>query len=130
MSDVTSLIGALMRLQGLSQAELAEKSGLHRSNLCRFLAGETDIRMSSLMSLLSSLGLDFKEYLNSELNRRSVSPVQLKSESIGSAIETLLENSDPLTKKTLISTLMVRAQTASHKTEVAHALQVLGERSH
>ena len=53
MSDVTTLIEALMRQQGLSQAELASRSGLHRSNLCRFLAGETDIRKSSLLSLLS-----------------------------------------------------------------------------
>ncbi len=129
MSEITTLIEALMRQQGLSQAELASRSGLHRSNLCRFLAGETDVRMSSLLSLLAALGLDFKEYLQHELNRRSLSPVQLKVDSIGGAIETLLEHSDSLTKRTLINTLMVRAQSAGHKSEVARALQLLSSHS-
>lgn len=70
MSKVTELLATLMRLEGFTQAQLAEKSGLHRSNLCRFLAGETDIRMSSLVALLSALDVNFEELLHHEIKRR------------------------------------------------------------
>jgi transcriptional regulator with XRE-family HTH domain len=129
MSDVTALIEALMRLKGLSQAELAAQSGLHRSNLCRFLAGETDIRMSSLLSLLSALEVDFLQFLNEEVARRSHPSARPKMESLGSAFETLLEHTDSITAKTLLNTLMVRARSSEHKVEVANALQMLTNHS-
>jgi transcriptional regulator with XRE-family HTH domain len=131
MSEVTALIESLMRLEGMSQAELAEKSGLHRSNLCRFLSGETDIRMSSLLSLLSALNVDFTELLRQEHARRaSRDPEHGKVESLGGAFETLLAHTDSITAKTLLNTLMVRTQSAGQKKdEVARALKLLTSHS-
>ncbi len=121
MSTTVELLETLMRLKGLSQAGLALKAGLHRSNLCRLLAGEIDIRMSSLQAVLGALGISLDDFLKDEIRKQANE--EPKPKGVGDAFEAVLKNSDPITRKTLLSTVTARASLKNP--DVADAVRLL-----
>ena len=60
MKEVLSLIKAIREQSGMSQKELAQKTGMKPSYISRVENNKSDIQLSSFFKLLHSLGLDFK----------------------------------------------------------------------
>lgn len=54
---VARLVLLAMEERGLSTIELAERAGVHRSDLGRWLAGTRDIRLSKAMRVMDVVGL-------------------------------------------------------------------------
>ena len=108
MSRIPSLIDTVMRLRRSTQAQVAEKANLHRSNLSRFLAGEIDMRMSSLESILKALNIDLEELLEKEINQ--IVGKSSSKDTLGEALEILLRRADPITARTMLESLAARSR--------------------
>lgn len=123
MATLAKQIETLMKLRKITQADLAKKSGMHRANLCRYLAGDTDIRVTSLVSLLAALDVNCEEFLEREIHSSSLVENHLAPESIGHALEVLLRSIDPIAAKTLLKSLLIRTQNLSRSSELDRALK-------
>jgi transcriptional regulator with XRE-family HTH domain len=102
-----NLVNTVIRLRNLTQAELAEKAGLHETNLSKILNGESDIRSSSLTRVLAVLGLHTESLIEAEIDRLVG---RQKSVSTGEAFEILLRNTHPLAARTIVDTLVKHAE--------------------
>lgn len=60
MQEILLLIKDIRKEAGLTQKELAEKSGMKESYISRIENNKSDIQLSSFFKLLNSLGLNFK----------------------------------------------------------------------
>jgi transcriptional regulator with XRE-family HTH domain len=123
MSKLPVLIDTIMRLKRCTQAEIAEKAGLHRSNLSRFLAGDIDMRMSSLESILSALDISLEEVLQKEINQ--IIGKKSERDTLGDALEVLLKQADPITARTMIESLAARSKAKTRDRHVLDALTVV-----
>lgn len=56
---VQDMLRAAIRSDPRSQRELAQASGIHFVNLCRFAAGKKSLTIESAESLAKALGLEF-----------------------------------------------------------------------
>lgn len=124
MSRVAALVDTVIRLRRASQADLAERAGIHPSNLSKFLSGETDIRISSLEKILETLEISLEDVLESEVEK--LIGRKKESKSVGQAIEYLLKEADPISAKTFIDSLSSRMKTKQKK-EITAALDVVNE---
>lgn len=124
LSRVAALVDTVIRLRRASQADLAERAGIHPSNLSKFLSGETDIRISSLEKILDTLDISLEEVL--ELEVEKLIGRKRESKSVGQAIELLLQEADPISAKTFIDSLSSRMKTKQKK-EVTAALSVVND---
>lgn len=124
LSRVAALVDTVIRLRRASQADLAERAGIHPSNLSKFLSGETDIRISSLEKILDTLDISLEEVL--ELEVEKLIGRKRESKSVGHAIELLLQEADPISAKTFIDSLSSRMKTKQKK-EVTAALSVMND---
>lgn len=124
LSRVAALVDTVIRLRRASQADLAERAGIHPSNLSKFLSGETDIRISSLEKILDTLDISLEEVL--ELEVEKLIGRKRESKSVGQAIELLLQEADPISAKTFIDSLSSRMKTKQKK-EVTAALGVMND---
>lgn len=124
MSRVAALVDTVIRLRRASQADLAERAGIHPSNLSKFLSGETDIRISSLEKILETLEISLEDVLESEVEK--LIGRKKESKSVGQAIELLLKEADPISAKTFIDSLSSRMKTKQKK-EITAALDVVNE---
>ncbi|MFP5519672.1 MAG: helix-turn-helix domain-containing protein [Bdellovibrionia bacterium] len=124
MSRVAALVDTVIRLRRASQADLAERAGIHPSNLSKFLSGETDIRISSLEKILETLEISLEDVLESEVEK--LIGRKKESKSVGQAIEYLLKEADPISAKTFIDSLSSRMKTKQKK-EITAALDVVND---
>lgn len=124
MSRVAALVDTVIRLRRASQADLAEKAGIHPSNLSKFLSGDTDIRISSLEKILETLEISLEEVLETEVEK--LIGRKKESKSVGQAIELLLQEADPISAKTFIESLSSRVKTKQKK-EIVTALNVVND---
>lgn len=124
MSRVAALVDTVIRLRRASQADLAEKAGIHPSNLSKFLSGDTDIRISSLEKILDTLEISLEEVLETEVEK--LIGRKKESKSVGQAIELLLQEADPISAKTFIESLSSRVKTKQKK-EIVTALNVVND---
>lgn len=124
LSRVAALVDTVIRLRRASQADLAERAGIHPSNLSKFLSGETDIRISSLEKILDTLDISLEEVL--ELEVEKLIGRKRESKSVGQAIELLLQEADPISAKTFLDSLSSRMKTKQKK-EVTAALGVMND---
>lgn len=122
MSRVAALVDTVIRLRRASQSDLAEKAGIHPSNLSKFLSGDTDIRISSLEKILETLDISLEEVLESEVEK--LIGKKKESKSVGQAIELLLQETDPISAKTFIDSLSARVKPKANKS-VSSALDVV-----
>lgn len=124
MSRVAALVDTVIRLKRASQSEMAEKTGIHPSNLSKFLNGETDIRISSLEKILETLDISLEQVLESEIEKLIGKRKEAKS--VGHAIELLLREADPISAKTFIDSLSSRVKPKTNKSLVS-ALDVVND---
>jgi len=124
LSRVAALVDTVIRLRRASQADLAEKTGIHPSNLSKFLSGDTDIRISSLEKILETLEISLEEVLETEVEK--LIGRKKESKSVGQAIELLLQEADPISAKTFIESLSSRVKTTQKK-EIVTALNVVND---
>jgi hypothetical protein len=124
VSEVNTLIETLIRLEGKTQVQISAQSGVPRANLCRFLAGETDMRLSSLTAVLKALDVDLNKCLEREIELRRLQE-RKSPETLGEAFETLIRYADPITVRTLLKTLSVRSKSKLSNLAVARALEVI-----
>lgn len=83
-------LNALIKLDGLSQAELARRVGIQPSHLNRFLKGHGDIRSFLFASLLEELGINIAQIIEREFLQRSSARSTTKSERDSNHIGDLL----------------------------------------
>lgn len=121
MNRVHTLVDTILRLQRRSQTEVCVETGVHPSNLSKFLNGDTDIRSSSLREILKSVGVDLETILEDQIDTLIG---KKRSESVGQALEILLSKADPMTARTLLETLSKRSATKNDPA-VAQALSVV-----
>jgi transcriptional regulator with XRE-family HTH domain len=121
LNRVHTLIDTIIRLKRLSQVDVAERSGIHASNLSKFLNGETDIRASSLTEIMNALDVSLETMLESEIESLLG---KKKSDSVGEAFETLMSETDPFAAKAMLETLAKHVQRPTHP-DVKSALNVM-----
>lgn len=124
MSRIPVLVDQIARLKRKSQTTIAAESGIHRTNISKYLLGHSDVKTESFFKILDTLEIDLETFLESELEKLMGS--KKKSESIGEAIETILRETDEISAKTFIETVSKRAKNSKNK-HVASAVLVLNE---
>ncbi len=122
MPKIHELVDSIVHYKKTSQHELAEKSGINSSNLSKFLNGETDIRISNLERILSGLDISIEGFLENEVEKLQGKSQEEKS--IGSAIELLLNEADPIVAKTFIDSLSSRVNRKDNR-NINSALDVV-----
>lgn len=68
MDSIRWKLRAVMARKGWTMSSLGDAIGVHRSVLSRFFRGETDLRASVYMRLLTALGIDLDEALVAAFN--------------------------------------------------------------
>lgn len=101
-------VNALLSLTPGTYAKISESCHISKSSLGRFLTGQSDIRSASLVKILRQIGIDIDMVVNRKV--REELGEERKTPHIGSDLETILENIDPISTKTMISTLIARAK--------------------
>lgn len=107
--ETVKLINTLMTLRKIKPADLAKKTKVSKASISKFLNQKSDLRAEALIKILAVLGTDFDSIMMTEINNALG---QGKEQSIGEDIRYLLENADPITRKTITDTLI-----ASFKSE-------------
>ena len=100
---MVNLVKALMSLRGFNQKELAKKTGVTVSVVSRFLRHETEIQTESLHKMLAALGVDVEKLVQRELTKALGA---MDGQSLGEDIGFLIERADPITRKTILETLI------------------------
>lgn len=121
LSRVHTLVDTIIRLQRRSQTDVSERSGVHPSNLSKFLNGDTDIRSSSLKEILRAVGVNLESILEKEID---VLIGKKRTDNVGQALEVLLGHSDPMTARTILETLSKRSKNETNPA-VTEALSVV-----
>jgi transcriptional regulator with XRE-family HTH domain len=101
-------IAQMFRIRFSTQSEVARKLSLDRSTLNRFLRGEVDIGSSKFVAILRECEIDLGQLIDrrvDELLGRNP-----KEMSIGSALEAALSALDPISQKTILSTIVNKVE--------------------
>jgi transcriptional regulator with XRE-family HTH domain len=109
--ETVKLINTLMSLRKIKPADLAKTTNVSKASLSKFLNQKSDLRAEALIKILSALGTDFDTIMMSEINNALG---QGKEQSIGEDIRFLLENADPITRKTITDTLITSFKSAKN----------------
>lgn len=100
---LVTLVKTLMSLRGINQTELSKSTGVSVTAISRFLNGNSDLRSDAMLKILSALGTDVGTVMKREINKALGQEDDL---SIGEDIRFLLEQSQPITRKTVTDTLI------------------------
>jgi transcriptional regulator with XRE-family HTH domain len=107
-ADFGRKINALVGLQGVSQTHIAEEGGVNKSSLSRYFRGESDIRSKQLVGVLSAIGIDLHEIVNSKIDERLGK--EKPGSSLGNDLEIVLESFDDLAAQTFLETVIAKAK--------------------
>lgn len=69
--DFSKNFQAIIKQKGLSQLEIAEKSGIHKQTINRYVNGKTDPRWSELVKLADVLNCTLDSFLVGECCERT-----------------------------------------------------------
>lgn len=100
---MVTLIKTLMTLRGVSQADLSRQTGVSVTALSRYFNEATELRSQSFVKLLQFLGANVDDLIKKEINTVIGND---DASSIGEDIRFLLEQSSPITRKTITDTLI------------------------
>lgn len=114
MIEINKMIDTLIRVRKLTQTEISEQTGISQSNLSKFLNTDCELRSNNLTNLLLVLGIDLKNEIQKQINI-TIGVQEKEHHTIGAAVETLLNDIDPITARTIIETLSSRTQSISNK---------------
>jgi transcriptional regulator with XRE-family HTH domain len=106
--NLNAKIAQMFRVRFSTQSEVARKLSLDRSTLNRFLRGEADIGASKFVAILRECEIDLSQLIDrrvDELLGRNP-----KEMSIGSALEAALSALDPISQKTILSTIVNKVE--------------------
>lgn len=92
-----------MTLRGVSQADLSRQTGVSVTALSRYFNEATELRSESFVKLLQFLGANVDDLIKKEINTVIGND---DASSIGEDIRFLLEQSSPITRKTITDTLI------------------------
>lgn len=92
-----------MTLRGVSQADLSRQTGVSVTALSRYFNEATELRSQSFVKLLQFLGANVDDLIKKEINTVIGND---DASSIGEDIRFLLEQSSPITRKTITDTLI------------------------
>jgi transcriptional regulator with XRE-family HTH domain len=119
-AHIGAQIKALIQTKGLTIKDISEISGIHKSRLFGFFKGANDLRGDKLVRLLSSVGISVEKSIQQEL-ANTINGEQ-ESNSLGSDLEIILDALSPLEQKTLLSTI-IRKANMSYAHDINDALQ-------
>lgn len=117
MATVPRLLSTIITAKNTSALQVAKASSIPSSSLTRYLAGETDLRSSSLIKVLENLGIDLESLLAKRM--QDLLNESAESSELGEALETLVRESDPISARTILQTVAVRSNSNSKKAEEA-----------
>lgn len=100
---MVTLVKTLMTLRGVNQSELSKHSGVSVTAISRFLSNSTELRSEALLKILSALGADVSVVVKREIN---IALGEADEFSIGEDIRFLLDQTPPITRKTIADTLI------------------------
>ncbi len=92
-----------MTLRRVSQADLSRQTGVSVTALSRYFNEATELRSQSFVKLLQFLGANVDDLIKKEINTVIGND---DASSIGEDIRFLLEQSSPITRKTITDTLI------------------------
>lgn len=101
--SLVTLVRTLMTLRGVNQSELAKYSGVSVTAISRFLSNHSELRSDALLKVLTALGADVSSVIKREIN---IALGDADEFSIGDDIRFLLEQTPPITRKTITDTLI------------------------
>lgn len=107
---MVTLVKTLMSLRNVNQTELSKSTGVSVTAISRFLNGNSDLRSDAMLKILSALGTDVGTVMKKEISKALGDEDDL---SIGEDIRFLLEQTAPITRKTITDTLI--ANFRNHK---------------
>lgn len=100
---LVTLVKTLMSLRNVNQTELSKSTGVSVTAISRFLNGNSDLRSDAMLKILSALGTDVGTVMKKEINKALGHEDDL---SIGEDIGFLLDQTAPITRKTIADTLI------------------------
>ncbi|MBS1972624.1 MAG: helix-turn-helix domain-containing protein [Bdellovibrionales bacterium] len=100
---MVTLVKTLMTLRGVNQTELSKQTGVSVTAISRFLNNSSELRSEAMLNILSSLGADVTSVVKKEISKALGDEDDL---SIGEDIRFLLEQTAPITRKTITDTLI------------------------
>ncbi len=100
---MVTLVKTLMSLRNVNQTELSKSTGVSVTAISRFLNGNSDLRSDAMLKILSALGTDVGTVMKKEISKALGDEDDL---SIGEDIRFLLEQTSPITRKTIADTLI------------------------
>lgn len=100
---MVTLVKTLMTLRGVNQTELSKQTGVSVTAISRFLNNSSELRSEAMLKILSTLGADVTSVVKKEISKALGDEDDL---SIGEDIRFLLEQTSPITRKTIADTLI------------------------
>lgn len=100
---MVALVKMLMTARGLNQVDVARNTGVSATAISRYLNESSDLRSDALIKVLNYLGADIDSLMKREINKALGNQDEL---SLGEDIRFLLEQSSPITRKTVTDSLI------------------------
>lgn len=100
---MVALVKMLMTARGLNQVDVARNTGVSATAISRYLNDSSDLRADALIKVLNYLGADIDSLMKKEISRVLGTADNI---TIGEDISYLLEQSSPITRKTIADTLI------------------------
>lgn len=104
---MVALIKTLMALRGMNQSDLVVSSGVSKTSLSRYLNNDGELRAEGLLLILTALGTDVSTLIKKEISRYIG---EQDEHLIGEDLYFLLEKTNPITRRTIIDTLISRVK--------------------
>jgi transcriptional regulator with XRE-family HTH domain len=106
--NLNAKIAQMFRIRFSTQSEVARKLSLDRSTLNRFLRGEADIGASKFVAILRECEIDLGQLIDRRMDE--LLGRNPKEMSMGSALEAALSALDPISQKTILSTIVNKVE--------------------
>jgi transcriptional regulator with XRE-family HTH domain len=106
--NLNAKIAQMFRIRFSTQSEVARKLSLDRSTLNRFLRGEADIGASKFVAILRECEIDLSQLIDRRVDELlGRNPKEL---SVGAALDSALSALDPISQKTILSTIVNKVE--------------------
>lgn len=104
---ISAQIKALAQTKGLSVKDISEQSGVHKTRLYGYFKGNNDLLGEKLIELLNTVGISLEKVIQQELT--DTINGETPTDSLGSDLEIILDALSPMEQKTLLNTIIRKA---------------------
>lgn len=115
----------LAQFQGITQTEIAKKSGMQLSHVNRYFNGRSDITSAHLIKIMKVLGVDFNEIIADKVYA-AAGGGDIPNE-LPECVEYLLNSLDDIGKQTYLSQLLWAAKKTSKKKIPENVISIVKE---